>query len=202
MDSLHVTPQSRTVRRARQYQMSPSTTISRNPHRRHGTKSAGWSSSPLGRSSSAPPGSRPAPVGRVQLEWCSRSGQVTPQVREVHAPNGRVSVGLNDAPQPSVVLSDEAGRGRWRRPIGAISPPHAKTHRQQRTRIGLRCPTTDQDVPTGIIMDFLSFNRLIARHPTFTCPACGRTHEWSIGSARLVVNGALLNVPSMGSLRG
>src|SRR5215831_7224939 len=32
MDSLYVTKQSRTVLRARQYQMSPSITISRNPH--------------------------------------------------------------------------------------------------------------------------------------------------------------------------
>ena|SRR5215813_3317985 len=48
-----------------------------------------------------------------------------------------------------------------------------------------RCSATGQDVPTGIIMDFPSFNRLIARHPTFICPACAGTHEWSIGSARL-----------------
>src|SRR5262245_40569746 len=31
-----------------------------------------------------------------------------------------------------------------------------------------RCSTTDPDLPTGIIMDFPSFNRPIARHPTFT----------------------------------
>lgn len=48
------------------------------------------------------------------------------------------------------------------------------------------CPTTRREISTGIIMDFVSFNRLAARHPPFRCSVCGQLHRWSIDAARLV----------------
>lgn len=43
----------------------------------------------------------------------------------------------------------------------------------------IRCPTTDEPVPTGIGMDFETFRNVTMRDNVLSgCPACGGTHVW------------------------
>jgi len=51
----------------------------------------------------------------------------------------------------------------------------------------IECPTTGRAVSTGIEM--LSIERLPTVTAQTKCPVCGRVHEWTRDSARLVEDG-------------
>lgn len=51
--------------------------------------------------------------------------------------------------------------------------------------IVITCPTTGNDVPTGIAMDQASFDSAALRGNSFTCPACGKVHAWDKKDARV-----------------
>ena len=51
----------------------------------------------------------------------------------------------------------------------------------------ISCPSTGRAVSTGIEMS--SIEQLPTVNATIECPACGRVHEWTKDSARLVDDG-------------
>jgi hypothetical protein len=59
------------------------------------------------------------------------------------------------------------------------------------TMILMRCPTTNQTVATGLLVDSASFATLRHLHAPLQCPECGGTHEWHDTPAWLgrVING-------------
>ena len=52
----------------------------------------------------------------------------------------------------------------------------------------VRCPHTDEEVPTGLVMDLMSFSHLALTKAELTCPSCGATHMWSKDDAWLSIS--------------
>ena len=48
------------------------------------------------------------------------------------------------------------------------------------------CPKTDQPVDIGIATEIGTLLRIRARIMRAHCPACGETHDWPVGNARLI----------------
>ena len=49
----------------------------------------------------------------------------------------------------------------------------------------VRCPTTGEEVSTGISMDQATFDTMYNSGQSFECPACGKTHTWEKKTARV-----------------
>jgi hypothetical protein len=49
----------------------------------------------------------------------------------------------------------------------------------------IKCPSTRQDVPTGIIIDELSLKNLQKQRGKLHCRVCGQIHHWSLDEAWL-----------------
>jgi hypothetical protein len=49
----------------------------------------------------------------------------------------------------------------------------------------ITCPTTGQEVRTGLEMDEEAFDAATLTDNPVTCPACGQVHSWDISDARL-----------------
>ena len=52
----------------------------------------------------------------------------------------------------------------------------------------VRCPATDEEVPTGLVMDLMSFSHLALTKAELSCPSCGATHMWSKDDAWLSIS--------------
>jgi hypothetical protein len=49
-----------------------------------------------------------------------------------------------------------------------------------------RCPSTGQEIATGIACDWATFNDLAAAEPgRLRCPSCGGEHAWTVEEAWL-----------------
>lgn len=55
------------------------------------------------------------------------------------------------------------------------------------TMLVIKCPTTDEEVPIGILLDVRSIDYLPAENMQMVCPACGAKHDWSKENAYLSV---------------
>ena len=51
--------------------------------------------------------------------------------------------------------------------------------------IVIRCPKTDLDVSTGVIVNIKTFRELPATRSKFKCSACNEEHIWSASDAML-----------------
>jgi hypothetical protein len=51
--------------------------------------------------------------------------------------------------------------------------------------IVIRCPKTDLDVSTGVIVNIKTFTELPANPPKFKCSGSGDEHAWSVRDAML-----------------
>ena len=51
--------------------------------------------------------------------------------------------------------------------------------------IMIKCPETGQEFSIGIDTDESSFAQLPKVSAATRCPACGKTHEWTVGEAWL-----------------
>jgi hypothetical protein len=51
--------------------------------------------------------------------------------------------------------------------------------------IVIRCPKSDLDVSTGVIVNIKTFSELPLRPSKFTCSACLEEHIWSAADAML-----------------
>ena len=47
------------------------------------------------------------------------------------------------------------------------------------TMVVIKCPETDQEIPTGIITDLARFGRLGEGYAILRCPHCDQHHRWS-----------------------
>lgn len=47
------------------------------------------------------------------------------------------------------------------------------------TMVVIKCPETDQEIPTGIVTDLTRFDRLGEGYATLQCPYCHQPHQWS-----------------------
>jgi hypothetical protein len=54
------------------------------------------------------------------------------------------------------------------------------------TMIVIKCPETDQEIPTGIMTDLARFDRLVG-YATLVCPHCSKLHRWSTRDAFLSI---------------
>lgn len=45
--------------------------------------------------------------------------------------------------------------------------------------VKIKCPVTGKDVPTGMVMDLVSFANATLTNNTIQCPHCGKVHTWS-----------------------
>jgi hypothetical protein len=45
--------------------------------------------------------------------------------------------------------------------------------------VAIKCPTTGQEVPTGVVTSISNVATLPKGETEFQCPACGLTHSWS-----------------------
>jgi hypothetical protein len=52
----------------------------------------------------------------------------------------------------------------------------------------VRCPATDEEVPTGLVMGLMSFSHLALTKAELSCPSCGATHMWSKDDAWLSIS--------------
>ena len=59
----------------------------------------------------------------------------------------------------------------------------------------IRCPHTDEEVATGLVMDLVSFSHLVLNSAELRCPACSNTHAWSKNDAWLSITGAVRYSP-------
>jgi hypothetical protein len=48
-----------------------------------------------------------------------------------------------------------------------------------------RCPSTGQEIATGIACDWVTFNSLSVDRRTISCPSCGSVHTWTVDEAWL-----------------
>lgn len=50
----------------------------------------------------------------------------------------------------------------------------------------IKCPIRGHEVPTGVVIDIANFEGMPkARTELKSCPACGKSHEWSATDASL-----------------
>ena len=54
------------------------------------------------------------------------------------------------------------------------------------TMVVIKCPETDQEIPTGIMTDLARFDRLEG-YATLRCPHCDQHHRWSTRDAFLSI---------------
>jgi len=48
-----------------------------------------------------------------------------------------------------------------------------------------RCPSTGQEIATGIACDWVTFNDLSAAPKTIRCPSCRGEHPWTVDESWL-----------------
>jgi hypothetical protein len=48
-----------------------------------------------------------------------------------------------------------------------------------------RCPSTGQEIATGIACDWATFNNFSAEPKQLRCPSCGGEHPWTVEEAWL-----------------
>jgi len=58
--------------------------------------------------------------------------------------------------------------------------------------VTVRCPATDEQVPTGLVMDPDVFKMAKLGPRAFVCDACGEPHAWDKSEATVHVDGALV----------
>jgi hypothetical protein len=51
--------------------------------------------------------------------------------------------------------------------------------------VTIRCPITGREIPTGIVLSPLEFERAALEGNVVRCPECGRIHSWTRADARL-----------------
>ena len=55
--------------------------------------------------------------------------------------------------------------------------------------VTVRCPTTGQEVPTGVVMEPGQFQLARFSPSAFVCDACGESHVWEKSEATVQLNG-------------